>query len=55
MPQLNPTPWLSTFICTWLVLLTAMPLKVLTHTLPAEPTAQSAETPKTDPWEWTCQ
>nr|YP_009990455.1 ATP synthase F0 subunit 8 [Mullus surmuletus]QNM99679.1 ATP synthase F0 subunit 8 [Mullus surmuletus] len=54
MPQLNPTPWLPIFVLTWTILLTIVPPKVLAHTLPNDPTAQSAETPKTDPWDWSC-
>uniref|UniRef100_UPI0030FE4D2A ATP synthase F0 subunit 8 n=1 Tax=Mullus argentinae TaxID=749194 RepID=UPI0030FE4D2A len=54
MPQLNPNPWLPVFVLTWMVLLTIVPPKVLLHTFPNDLTAQSAETPKTDSWDWSC-
>ncbi|YP_004733910.1 ATP8 gene product (mitochondrion) [Siniperca chuatsi] len=52
MPQLNPAPWFAILVFTWLIFLTVIPPKVLAHTFPNEPTLQSAETPKTEPWNW---
>nr|YP_010390218.1 ATP synthase F0 subunit 8 [Upeneus japonicus]UPV69474.1 ATP synthase F0 subunit 8 [Upeneus japonicus]BAO84658.1 ATPase subunit 8 [Upeneus japonicus] len=54
MPQLDPAPWFNIFALSWAILLTIMPPKVLAHTFPGEPTAQSAEAPKTTPWNWSC-
>nr|BAM74892.1 ATPase subunits 8 [Taaningichthys minimus] len=52
MPQLNPAPWFAILIFSWLVLLIAIPPKVLSHIFPNEPASQSAENPKTHPWHW---
>nr|YP_009990520.1 ATP synthase F0 subunit 8 [Centrolabrus exoletus]QNM99770.1 ATP synthase F0 subunit 8 [Centrolabrus exoletus] len=52
MPQLNPAPWLAILLFSWLIFLTFLPQKVLAHTFPNEPTSQSAESPKTEPWNW---
>nr|WNH24450.1 ATP synthase F0 subunit 8 [Hygophum reinhardtii] len=52
MPQLNPSPWFAILIFSWLVFLTLIPIKVLSHTFPNEATTQSTETPKTHPWNW---
>nr|YP_009034444.1 ATP synthase F0 subunit 8 [Parupeneus multifasciatus]WGO62577.1 ATP synthase F0 subunit 8 [Parupeneus multifasciatus]BAO84775.1 ATPase subunit 8 [Parupeneus multifasciatus] len=54
MPQLDPAPWFTILVYSWFILLTIAPPKVLAHTFPAEPTARSAEAPKTNPWDWTC-
>nr|YP_010947490.1 ATP synthase F0 subunit 8 [Parupeneus cyclostomus]WGO62603.1 ATP synthase F0 subunit 8 [Parupeneus cyclostomus]WNH20169.1 ATP synthase F0 subunit 8 [Parupeneus cyclostomus]WSP03254.1 ATP synthase F0 subunit 8 [Parupeneus cyclostomus] len=55
MPQLNPSPWLPLILFSWFILLTIAPIKVLAHTLPAEPTPQDAKTLGEDPWNWSCQ
>nr|YP_003126983.1 ATP synthase F0 subunit 8 [Rhynchopelates oxyrhynchus]ARJ37245.1 ATP synthase subunit 8 [Terapon jarbua]BAH97874.1 ATPase subunit 8 [Rhynchopelates oxyrhynchus]BBU26012.1 ATPase subunit 8 [Rhynchopelates oxyrhynchus] len=52
MPQLNPAPWFAILVFSWLVLLVVIPPKVVAHTFPKEPTLQSAEKPKTEPWNW---
>nr|YP_008593357.1 ATP synthase F0 subunit 8 [Kurtus gulliveri]BAN83260.1 ATPase subunit 8 [Kurtus gulliveri] len=52
MPQLNPTPWFAILIFSWLVFLTIIPTKVLSHTFPNDPTPQSTQKSKTDPWNW---
>nr|ABB30146.1 ATPase 8 [Mogurnda thermophila]AHA42987.1 ATP synthase F0 subunit 8 [Mogurnda thermophila] len=52
MPQLNPAPWFAILVFSWLVFLTILPPKVLTHTFPNEPMPQSTKTPKTEPWTW---
>nr|YP_009110307.1 ATP synthase F0 subunit 8 [Choerodon schoenleinii]AIX11439.1 ATP synthase subunit 8 [Choerodon schoenleinii]AWW89568.1 ATP synthase F0 subunit 8 [Choerodon schoenleinii] len=52
MPQLNPAPWFAILVFTWLVFLTILPRKVLAHSFTNEPTAQSTEKPKTEPWNW---
>nr|YP_009941700.1 ATP synthase F0 subunit 8 [Inimicus japonicus]QOC70771.1 ATP synthase F0 subunit 8 [Inimicus japonicus]UOA66678.1 ATP synthase F0 subunit 8 [Inimicus japonicus] len=52
MPQLNPTPWLMILVASWLIFLTIIPTKIMAHNYPNEPTLQSAEKPKTQPWSW---
>nr|YP_009471906.1 ATP synthase F0 subunit 8 [Triphoturus mexicanus]AVI25999.1 ATPase subunit 8 [Triphoturus mexicanus] len=52
MPQLNPAPWFAILAFSWLVFLITIPPKVLSHTFPYEPTSQSTEMPKTNPWNW---
>nr|YP_002154547.1 ATP synthase F0 subunit 8 [Aplocheilus panchax]BAG69250.1 ATPase subunit 8 [Aplocheilus panchax] len=52
MPQLNPSPWFLILIFSWLVFLTMIPPKVLAHHFPKDPSPQSTEMPKTDPWNW---
>nr|YP_009355498.1 ATP synthase F0 subunit 8 [Lates japonicus]ASR74915.1 ATP synthase F0 subunit 8 [Lates japonicus]BAX03803.1 ATPase subunit 8 [Lates japonicus]BBU25778.1 ATPase subunit 8 [Lates japonicus] len=52
MPQLNPAPWLTILVFSWLIFLTMIPPKILAHSFPNEPTPHSAQMPKTDPWVW---
>nr|YP_009681643.1 ATP synthase F0 subunit 8 [Sicyopterus eudentatus]QDP13063.1 ATP synthase F0 subunit 8 [Sicyopterus eudentatus]QDP13076.1 ATP synthase F0 subunit 8 [Sicyopterus eudentatus]QDP13089.1 ATP synthase F0 subunit 8 [Sicyopterus eudentatus]QDP13102.1 ATP synthase F0 subunit 8 [Sicyopterus eudentatus] len=52
MPQLNPAPWFAILVFSWLVFLTIAVPKVLNYTFPNEPTPQSTQVPKTDPWTW---
>nr|WNH20949.1 ATP synthase F0 subunit 8 [Pseudocheilinus octotaenia] len=52
MPQLNPAPWFAIFMFSWLVFLTLIPPKVLATHFPNDPTAQSAEKPLVEPWNW---
>nr|YP_009632695.1 ATP synthase F0 subunit 8 [Etheostoma flabellare]QBY36071.1 ATP synthase F0 subunit 8 [Etheostoma flabellare]QBY36084.1 ATP synthase F0 subunit 8 [Etheostoma flabellare]UZC55266.1 ATP synthase subunit 8 [Etheostoma flabellare] len=52
MPQLNPSPWFAILVFTWLIFLVIVPTKILAHTYPNEPTSQSTEKPKTEPWTW---
>nr|YP_009262839.1 ATP synthase F0 subunit 8 [Channa micropeltes]ANI87518.1 ATP synthase F0 subunit 8 [Channa micropeltes] len=52
MPQLNPAPWFAILVFSWLIFLTVIPQKVLAYTFPNEPTPQSTETHKTEPWNW---
>nr|AAX77306.1 ATPase 8 [Cottus paulus] len=52
MPQLNPAPWFAILVFSWLVFLTIIPPKVVTHTFPNEPTPQSTKNHKTEPWTW---
>nr|YP_009517777.1 ATP synthase F0 subunit 8 [Pseudocalotes microlepis]AQU64358.1 ATP synthase F0 subunit 8 [Pseudocalotes microlepis]QGN67001.1 ATP synthase F0 subunit 8 [Pseudocalotes microlepis] len=51
MPQLNPTPWFTVMLITWLFLLIMM-TKVLNSNQTANPTTQNLKTAKT-PWTWT--
>nr|NP_443337.1 ATP synthase F0 subunit 8 [Percopsis transmontana]UXB58982.1 ATP synthase F0 subunit 8 [Percopsis transmontana]BAB70148.1 ATPase subunit 8 [Percopsis transmontana] len=52
MPQLNPSPWFMVLVFSWLVFLTILPPKIVAHTFPNDPAAQSTETTKTEPWSW---
>nr|BAR45801.1 adenosine triphosphatase subunit 8 [Synodus kaianus] len=52
MPQLNPAPWFSIMLFSWLIFLTVIPPKVLGHTFPSEPTPHSADAMKSEPWTW---
>nr|NP_739767.1 ATP synthase F0 subunit 8 [Caulophryne jordani]BAC23337.1 ATPase subunit 8 [Caulophryne jordani] len=52
MPQLNPAPWFTILLSTWLILLVVLTPKVLTHTFPYAPDPATASTSKTQPWPW---
>nr|YP_010960261.1 ATP synthase F0 subunit 8 [Sternoptyx obscura]WNG77901.1 ATP synthase F0 subunit 8 [Sternoptyx obscura]WNH23158.1 ATP synthase F0 subunit 8 [Sternoptyx obscura] len=51
MPQLDPAPWLSILLFTWLVFMAIIPSKVLGHEFPNEPTLNT-EKVKTKSWNW---
>nr|AAQ03288.1 ATPase synthase subunit 8 [Eretmobrycon emperador]AAQ03290.1 ATPase synthase subunit 8 [Eretmobrycon emperador]AAQ03294.1 ATPase synthase subunit 8 [Eretmobrycon emperador]AAQ03296.1 ATPase synthase subunit 8 [Eretmobrycon emperador]AAQ03298.1 ATPase synthase subunit 8 [Eretmobrycon emperador] len=52
MPQLNPAPWFTILVFSWLIFLVFIPPKILKHTFNNEPTTISSEMPKTNPWNW---
>nr|Q4JQI3.1 RecName: Full=ATP synthase protein 8; AltName: Full=A6L; AltName: Full=F-ATPase subunit 8 [Tetraodon nigroviridis]AAY26158.1 ATPase subunit 8 [Tetraodon nigroviridis] len=52
MPQLNPSPWFAIMVFSWFVFLIFLPPKIMAHTFPNEPTAQSTQTLKTKSWTW---
>nr|AAP75343.1 ATP synthase 8 [Chrysiptera talboti] len=52
MPQLDPAPWLVILVFSWLVFLIIIPPKILAHISPNDPTNQSIQTPKMEPWVW---
>nr|BBG74491.1 ATPase subunits 8 [Parasudis truculenta] len=52
MPQLNPNPWFAILVFSWLVFLIVLPPKVLSHTFPNDPAAQSVEKPEHAHWFW---
>nr|WNH37604.1 ATP synthase F0 subunit 8 [Cymolutes torquatus] len=52
MPQLNPAPWLSIFLFSWLIFLTILPHKVLSHTFPNDTTSRSMKTKTAESWNW---
>nr|YP_010957229.1 ATP synthase F0 subunit 8 [Stegastes leucostictus]WMY90530.1 ATP synthase F0 subunit 8 [Stegastes leucostictus] len=52
MPQLNPAPWLSAFLFSWMIFLAVVSPKLLNYNFPNEPTPQATEKPKTGPWNW---
>nr|YP_009229449.1 ATP synthase F0 subunit 8 [Claea dabryi]YP_009630643.1 ATP synthase F0 subunit 8 [Yunnanilus sichuanensis]YP_010835057.1 ATP synthase F0 subunit 8 [Triplophysa jianchuanensis]AMD12135.1 ATP synthase F0 subunit 8 [Triplophysa sp. 1 YW-2016]ALT55453.1 ATP synthase F0 subunit 8 [Claea dabryi]QBR55201.1 ATP synthase F0 subunit 8 [Yunnanilus sichuanensis]WFQ82732.1 ATP synthase F0 subunit 8 [Triplophysa jianchuanensis] len=55
MPQLNPAPWFAILVFSWLVFLTIIPTKVMSHTSPNEPMHIDSEEHKTEPWDWPWQ
>nr|YP_008758032.1 ATP synthase F0 subunit 8 [Odontobutis potamophila]AGW46886.1 ATP synthase F0 subunit 8 [Odontobutis potamophila]QGZ07853.1 ATP synthase F0 subunit 8 [Odontobutis potamophila] len=52
MPQLSPAPWLMILLFTWLVFITVLPTKVLTHITPNKLNQQNTQKPKTEYWNW---
>nr|WNH24295.1 ATP synthase F0 subunit 8 [Ogilbia cayorum] len=52
MPQLNPAPWFTILIFSWLIFLTLIPPKMLAHTFTNMPAPQSTKEHKTEPWNW---
>nr|YP_001650740.1 ATP synthase F0 subunit 8 [Macroramphosus scolopax]BAF75007.1 ATPase subunit 8 [Macroramphosus scolopax] len=52
MPQLDPSPWFAILVFSWVIFITIIPPKIMAHIFPNEPTSQSAEAPKTEPWNW---
>nr|ATI25174.1 ATP synthase F0 subunit 8 [Sinogastromyzon tonkinensis] len=55
MPQLNPAPWFAILVFSWVIFLTIIPTKVMSHTSPNEPAPLNAEAHKTEPWDWPWQ
>nr|ACN11803.1 ATP synthase subunit 8 [Hexanematichthys sagor] len=51
MPQLNPTPWLTIFMSSWLIFLTVVPLKILSHTFTNNSTTLTTKNLKST-WNW---
>nr|WNH21820.1 ATP synthase F0 subunit 8 [Bathygobius curacao] len=52
MPQLNPYPWFAILAFSWLVFLTIVLPKILSHQFPLDPAATSVQLPKVEPWSW---
>nr|YP_009467008.1 ATP synthase F0 subunit 8 [Brachygobius doriae]APT69159.1 ATP synthase F0 subunit 8 [Brachygobius doriae] len=52
MPQLNPGPWFSILMFSWMVFVILIIPKTLNHTFPNNPTPQMTHTPKTNTWLW---
>nr|ALH16659.1 ATPase subunit 8 [Maccullochella macquariensis]ALH16711.1 ATPase subunit 8 [Maccullochella macquariensis]ALH16737.1 ATPase subunit 8 [Maccullochella macquariensis]ALH16750.1 ATPase subunit 8 [Maccullochella macquariensis]ALH16763.1 ATPase subunit 8 [Maccullochella macquariensis] len=52
MPQLNPTPWFTILVFSWVLLLVILPPKILTFILPNDPTPQNIQKPKMEAWNW---
>nr|YP_009348596.1 ATPase subunit 8 [Saurogobio immaculatus]BAW87993.1 ATPase subunit 8 [Saurogobio immaculatus] len=52
MPQLDPNPWFTILVFSWIIFLTIIPTKILNHTPPNEPTPMSEEKHKTESWNW---
>ncbi|NP_007566.1 ATP synthase F0 subunit 8 (mitochondrion) [Alligator mississippiensis] len=53
MPQLNPEPWLTTFLIVWISLIVILQPKIASLMLTSSPTPYKAMTIKTWPWPWT--
>nr|YP_010956839.1 ATP synthase F0 subunit 8 [Synodus foetens]WMY89984.1 ATP synthase F0 subunit 8 [Synodus foetens] len=52
MPQLNPAPWFSILILSWLVFLAVIPPKVINHSFPNEPVSRTGDAMKPHSWTW---
>nr|WNH22236.1 ATP synthase F0 subunit 8 [Pronotogrammus martinicensis] len=52
MPQLNPNPWLTILVFSWLIFLTLLPQKITAHTYPNELSRQPRQAYKTQSWTW---
>nr|YP_009685638.1 ATP synthase F0 subunit 8 [Epiplatys multifasciatus]YP_009685781.1 ATP synthase F0 subunit 8 [Epiplatys spilargyreius]QDU24558.1 ATP synthase F0 subunit 8 [Epiplatys multifasciatus]QDU91874.1 ATP synthase F0 subunit 8 [Epiplatys spilargyreius] len=52
MPQLNPEPWFLILVSSWVIFLTLIPPKILSHCTPNEPNSQGAEEMKVGAWNW---
>nr|YP_010130052.1 ATP synthase F0 subunit 8 [Heniochus acuminatus]QPZ50525.1 ATP synthase F0 subunit 8 [Heniochus acuminatus] len=52
MPQLDPTPWLTTFSLSWLIFLTVIPPKIMAHVYPNEPSPLGMKKPQAKTWTW---
>nr|YP_009295510.1 ATP synthase F0 subunit 8 [Monacoa grimaldii]BAV56991.1 ATPase subunits 8 [Monacoa grimaldii] len=52
MPQLDPAPWFTVLVFSWLLFLTVLPPKILSHTSPNEPNTLSTQKPQPEPWNW---
>nr|BAE79933.1 ATPase subunits 8 [Cromeria occidentalis] len=52
MPQLNPTPWFTILLFSWLMFLTVLPPKVMKFNFNNEPTPTSTKKLPTEPWNW---
>nr|WNH21339.1 ATP synthase F0 subunit 8 [Tactostoma macropus]BBD49772.1 ATPase subunit 8 [Tactostoma macropus] len=51
MPQLDTSPWLAILLFSWLVFLTLVPLKVMAHIFPNEPTIDAKQA-EAETWDW---
>nr|AAQ03490.1 ATP synthase subunit 8 [Brycon chagrensis]AAQ03500.1 ATP synthase subunit 8 [Brycon guatemalensis]AAQ03534.1 ATP synthase subunit 8 [Brycon n. sp. 'Howes']AAQ03492.1 ATP synthase subunit 8 [Brycon chagrensis]AAQ03494.1 ATP synthase subunit 8 [Brycon chagrensis] len=51
MPQLNPAPWFSILMFSWLIFLIVIPPKILKHTFNKEPKLDPQKA-KYEPWVW---
>nr|YP_009942240.1 ATP synthase F0 subunit 8 [Mareca penelope]QOC71409.1 ATP synthase F0 subunit 8 [Mareca penelope] len=52
MPQLNPAPWFSIMVMTWLTLALLIQPKLLTFTHNKPPIKKTITTTKPTPWAW---
>nr|YP_009164720.1 ATP synthase F0 subunit 8 [Psittacus erithacus]AJG35691.1 ATP synthase F0 subunit 8 [Psittacus erithacus] len=52
MPQLNPNPWFSIMIMSWLTFSLIIQPKVLAFVSTNPPTNKAPTTTKSNPWTW---
>nr|APO20610.1 ATP synthase subunit 8 [Ninox jacquinoti] len=52
MPQLNPGPWFTTMLISWLVLSMLIQPKLLSFTTTASPSYKTNSHTHTTPWTW---
>nr|ACJ43600.1 ATP synthase F0 subunit 8 [Cynops pyrrhogaster] len=52
MPQLNPGPWFTIFLTSWIIYLVVLTAKINNFKFYNEPTLQSTKKEKTQPWNW---
>nr|AWM96677.1 ATP synthase F0 subunit 8 [Poicephalus gulielmi gulielmi] len=52
MPQLNPNPWFSIMIMSWLTFSLIIQPKVLAFTPTNPPASKAPVAPKNSPWTW---
>nr|YP_001586262.1 ATP synthase F0 subunit 8 [Tachybaptus novaehollandiae]ABO93126.1 ATP synthase subunit 8 [Tachybaptus novaehollandiae] len=52
MPQLNPSPWFSIMLTTWLIYLAIVQPKLLSFIPTNPPSNMPNLTSKTTPWPW---
>nr|YP_004465002.1 ATP synthase F0 subunit 8 [Brotogeris cyanoptera]ADK76197.1 ATP synthase F0 subunit 8 [Brotogeris cyanoptera] len=52
MPQLNPNPWLSIMLMTWLTFSLLLQPKTLSFTPTNNPINKTLTTIKNNPWTW---
>nr|BAK42061.1 ATPase subunit 8 [Crenuchus spilurus] len=52
MPQLNPAPWLTILIFSWLIFVLIIPTKIMKHMFINEITSTDVKKSKIMPWNW---
>nr|ATN41113.1 ATP synthase F0 subunit 8 [Podocnemis expansa]DBA36333.1 TPA_inf: ATP synthase F0 subunit 8 [Podocnemis expansa] len=52
MPQLNPDPWLSTLLLSWLIMITIIQPKIYSHLTTNQISTKTKKSPTTSPWTW---
>nr|YP_009003960.1 ATP synthase F0 subunit 8 [Liachirus melanospilos]AHI96043.1 ATP synthase subunit 8 [Liachirus melanospilos] len=52
MPQLSTSPWMPIFCLTWLIFLTQIPPKVMSHRHLTKPSPVLATKATKTPWNW---
>nr|AKG95387.1 ATP synthase F0 subunit 8 [Dunckerocampus dactyliophorus] len=52
MPQLNPSPWFAILIFSWAVLISIVPLKIISHKFPNNPTLLDSKIQQNKFWSW---
>nr|QCT09570.1 ATP synthase F0 subunit 8 [Cynops cyanurus cyanurus] len=52
MPQLNPGPWLSIFLTSWIIYLIILTAKINNFKFQNELSPKNTKKEKTQPWNW---